>query len=240
MSEAARLLSVDPSRVRALVTSGRLSGRRVGSQWVVDRVAVEQRRVSMAAGAVGRPMVPRIAWGAAHLLNHGSAPWLTSSEKSRLRTRMRSHPADRWPVHSRWLATRQTSVTRYLIGDKDIELLLAEDGVVATGVSAAAGYRIGLGASGQGDAYVTGELAKRLIAEFFLIPSVNGLLTLRVVEGGWHLQTAQTQAGQVLGPRLMVAIDLVDLGDARSIATGTALLAELLDGLAGPARGAIR
>ena len=115
-------------------------------------------------------------------------------------------------------------------------MLLAEDGVVATGVSAAAGYCLGLGTSGQADAYVTEELAVRLIDTFFLIPSDRGALTLRVVDGGWHLTTAVQHAGRVLAPKLMVAIDLVDLGDARAVATGAALLAELLDGLdAGPA-----
>ena len=190
-------------------------------------------------------MSTRIAWSAADLLERGSAGWLTTSERSRLRTRLRTHLGSESETYHRWLAARQTSRTRYRIAVSDVDTLLAEDGVVATGVSAASGYRLGLGMSSQADAYVTQDLAARLQDTYFLIASTQGNLTLRIVDGDWHLRTAQHRTGQHLAARLMVAVDLLDMDDARSETAGSTLLTELhaewartLDGLGDRVRGA--
>jgi excisionase family DNA binding protein len=232
--EAAQRLAVHPSRVRSLVSAGQLDGRRIGSQWVVELEDLERRQALVGAGATSRAMSARSVWGAAALLDGQMAPWLASSERSRLRARLRAHDGANWQTYARWLTSRQRTVTRYRVADTDLDVLLATGGVVATGVSAAHAYHLGLGTSGQGDAYVTSSLADQLVQNFFLIKSAQGNLTLRIVDGNWHLTTARHLAGLAVAARLMVAADLLDTGDSRSLTAGTGLLGDILDGLTIP------
>jgi excisionase family DNA binding protein len=229
VSDAARRLSVHPSRVRSLIASGQLPARRIGVQWVLDEADLEDREAFVAAGATGRAMSPRIAWAAAALLDGADADWLSTSERSRLRARLRTHDADDWQTFRRWLSSRQTAVTRFRVGEADVEALLAREEVVAAGVSAARGYRLGLGTSGEAAAYVSASVLAELVEAFFLIESPVGNLTLRTVEGNWHVRTARGRRGAA---GLAVAVDLLDAGDARSRSAGRELLRALLDGAA--------
>lgn len=60
VADAAERLSIDPSRVRALLRCGGLSGRRVGRMWLVDADAVALRAEQPVAA--GRPLAPWRAW----------------------------------------------------------------------------------------------------------------------------------------------------------------------------------
>lgn len=226
--EAAERLAVHPSRVRALVSAGQLTGRRVGSQWVVDLAALDRRQEIVGAGATSRALSTRVAWAAAALLDGVQTDWLTTSERARLRSRLRAHDAGEWQTYSRWLTSRQTSAARYRIAEDDMDVLLATDGVVATGASAARAYRLGLGTSGQVEVYADTALADRLIRDFFLVRSERGNALIRTVDGDWHRRTSGSAAGQTVAARLMVAADLIDTEDARSRATGTNLLNTVL------------
>src|SRR3954451_24557382 len=59
--EAAERLNVNQSRVRALVASGVLEARRIGSQWVIDDESVDRQAALTSARASGRSMSRRIA-----------------------------------------------------------------------------------------------------------------------------------------------------------------------------------
>lgn len=52
---ASRLIGCTDSRVRQLLRSGELAGRRVGRDWLVDRAAAEAYRDRPATGGRGRP-----------------------------------------------------------------------------------------------------------------------------------------------------------------------------------------
>ncbi|MCY7365895.1 MAG: helix-turn-helix domain-containing protein [Frankiaceae bacterium] len=226
--DAAARLGVDPSRVRALVGSGALAGRRFGSQWMVRRDAVERRAELVGAGARSRAMSARTAWAAADLLDGGKATWLTTSERARLRARLASHAAGGWQTYARWLSSRQTAATRYRIADRDVAGLLADDGIVATGASAAATHALGLGSAGQAEVYADSATERRLVEDWFLIRSDTGNLLVRAVDGDWHRRTGSVVDGRAVAARLMVAVDLLDADDARSRAAGENLLARLL------------
>ncbi len=226
--DAAELLGVDPSRVRALVGSGALAGRRFGSQWMVRQDAVERRAELVGAGARSRAMSARTAWAAADLLDGGKAAWLTTSERARLRARLVSHAAGGWQTYARWLSSRQTAATRYRIADRDVAGLLADDGIVATGASAAAAHALGLGSAGQAEVYADSATERRLVEDWFLIRSDTGNLLVRAVDGDWHRRTGSVVDGRAVAARLMVAVDLLDADDARSRAAGENLLARLL------------
>jgi excisionase family DNA binding protein len=96
--EAAQRLGVTPARVRALLEQGGLTGRRVGSQWIVDDDSV-RNRLDMAASTRGRPLSCRGAWSAAALSDGQATPWLASSERSRLRSRLTGPAADDVDIH---------------------------------------------------------------------------------------------------------------------------------------------
>jgi excisionase family DNA binding protein len=227
--EAAEQLGVHQSRVRALLSAGTLHGRRVGSQWLISVDDVDLRKALIGGGAKSRAMSARTAWAAAALADGGQATWITASERSRLRSRLLRHGSDSaLATYQRWLMSRQASITCYRLADVDLAELLRTEGVVATGLTAARAYELGLGTSGQADIYATADLARRLVKDFFLIASDQGNLTVRVVDGTWHLDTARLVNGQLVTPRLITAVDLLDQHDARSTATGRDLLATTL------------
>ena len=226
--ETAQRLNVRPSRVRALIESGGLRARRVGSQWLVDADSLDRHAALIAGHATGRSMSPRIAWATAALVD-GISDGLVATERYRLRRRL----ADTGPsveTVQRWTSRRADGITRYRIGGSDISAVLAYDGVVATGVSAASDYRLGLGTGGSGDAYVTGQVRDQLVQDYFLIPSSRGNFTLRVVDRGWHLTTATAGDHNLIAPRLITGVDLADDTDARTRSAGRELISVALDG----------
>ena len=82
VSEAAERLSVSPQRVRQLLESGQLSGRKLADSWVLDESQLRRRP------AVSRPLSARMAWG---LIDHlsdrrlGFSDGLSAHERYRVR-----------------------------------------------------------------------------------------------------------------------------------------------------------
>ncbi|PRY57992.1 excisionase family DNA binding protein [Knoellia remsis] len=225
--EAAERLDVNHARVRALVASGILTARLVGRQWLVDTDSVDRQAEMKTAQATGRPMAQRVAWAAGVLADGGRADWLTASEAYRLRRRLGSRA--RAEVVQRWLRSRSGDIRSFRVGQSDLTKLLAVDGVVATGVSAAVAYGLGLGTGGTGDAYVTSSLVGQLTSDFYLVESRTGNLTLRVVDGDLHLRSARSVGGRTVAPRLIVGADLADDRDARTKSAGRELIQSVLD-----------
>jgi excisionase family DNA binding protein len=221
VSEAADRLGVTQARVRSLLASGRLVGRRAGSLWLVDSDAVAQR-VETVATAKGRPFSTRIAWTAAALLDGQETTWLSTSERSRLRTRLRQQDAQTY----RWWMQARASTTRYRIADTDIAELFTTPGVVLGGISAASHYGLGLGHGNEAEIYT--DAADRLVDEFFLVASARGNLVLHSDITGWHHKTAHPADGVSVAPRLVVAADLLDSDDTRSRSAGERLLKQVL------------
>lgn len=225
--EAAERLRVNQSRVRALVAAGTLEARRVGSQWLIDADSVDRQAALTTAKATGRAMAKRVAWATGDLADGGEAAWLTAAERSRLRKRLRE--AASTEVLQKWLRSRSSQVTRYRVGEADLDELLRTDGVVATGVSAATDHGLGLGTGGDGDAYVDGDVLDRLVRDYFLIESRSGNLTLRLVEHNLHLLTARETDGLRVTTRLIVGVDLADDRDTRTRSAGRTLLDAVLN-----------
>lgn len=228
--EAAEHLSVHQSRVRELLATGTLRGRRVGRQWVIDATDLDRHRDLVRGGATSRAMSARTAWAAGALLDGQETAWIASSEKSRLRSRLLRH-VDEVATFRRWLSSRQSSTERFRIAESDIAALLQESGVVATGISAAHVHGVRISAVGEADAYVTAEVASRLTKEYFLVGSDRGNLLLRIVDGTWHTDTAMARAGTLITTRLMTAVDLLDADDPRSASAGRELLRDALHSL---------
>ncbi|CAM3793536.1 helix-turn-helix domain-containing protein [Mycobacterium frederiksbergense] len=235
-AQVAHRLGVHTSRVRALIAAGRLTATRAGDQWLIDADSVDRHADLMTAGATGRPFAARTAWAAAAMCD-GLTDGLAASERYRLRNRL-AHARDTSAVCEtvqRWLSLRAQAVRRYRIGARDVQDLLDTSGVLPTGISAADAYDLGLASGGAADAYVSGDTARRLVADFFLIDSPQGNLTLRVldldalgatqiVERGAHGATFTVRTA----PRLIAGVDLADDTDARTRSAGCALINDAL------------
>jgi excisionase family DNA binding protein len=226
--EAAQRLGVNQARVRALLKAGQLDGRRIGSQWVVDSDAVT-RRLDLAASDRGRPFSSRSAWSAAALLDGQHTPWLATSERSRLRSRLVRHDATDVQAYRWWMRKRAFAI-RYRIAEADIAELMTAPGVVAGGISATSHYDLGLAFGNEAEVYVNSSTAAELVNEFFLVESGNGNLLMHVEDSGvdWHKRTALATDGVWVAPRLVVAADLLDSNDTRSRNTGALLLGQTL------------
>lgn len=221
-AQAARRLGVNPSRVRALIVRGALTATRAGNQWLIDADSLDRHHDLVAAGATGRPFAPRIAWAAAALCD-GRRDGLTRDDRYRLRRRLGSvdtDAADACAQVQRWLSRRADALHRYRIGAHDLEPLLRDAGVLATGISTVHTYDLGLATGGSADAYVSDRTRRVLVEEFFLIDSAQGNLTLRVTDAG----TFDTD----VAPRLIVGADLADDLDTRTRAAGRVLIGNAL------------
>ncbi|WP_370944510.1 helix-turn-helix domain-containing protein [Amycolatopsis sp. cg5] len=228
VQEAADSLGVHPSRVRSLLSAGQLAGRRIGSVWVVNTAALERRRAAV-AGMRGRSLSTRVSWAAGALLDGQATPWLKSSERSRLRTRLSHHDQEEAQIFRWWLQSR-ASMTRFRISKTDITELLSNQDVVMGGISGASAYSAGIGHGTEAEIYVTHTKARQLVDEFFLLEDPQGNLVIHKVDDTeqWHLVTARTIEGVSVTPRLVVAVDLLESEDTRSRTAGATLLRRTL------------
>lgn len=224
--EAAAKLGVTQARVRALIAARTLVARRVGNLWLVDADSVDRQAGLTSQGAQGRAMAARVAWAASDLCDGGDAVWLRTDERSRLRARLAS--VTNLDVVRKWLTSRASGSKRYRVSAEDMTQLLSQDGVVGTGVTAVDAYGLGLSTGGAGEAYVTADLAERLVEDYFLIESRAGNLRLRIVEGDLHLRTARTIDTHRVSTRLIVGVDLADETDSRTQSAGRRLLQDAL------------
>lgn len=225
---AAERLGVNASRVRSLLGSGRLAGRRVGSQWLVDGADLERRRLTV-EGMRGRPLAARVAWASAAMFDGIDTAWLTGPERSRLWTRWLSSKGDAQVC--RWWMQSRASARRYRIASGDIDELLHSGGVVAGGITAASGYGTGLGHGAEAEIYAEPATVQSLVDDFFLLEHPQGNLMLHEVnaQAAWHLDASTVVDGLRIAPRLIVAADLLDSDDTRSRSAGASLLVEVLD-----------
>jgi excisionase family DNA binding protein len=88
VAEAASRLGLDRSRVRQLLRSGVLAGRRLGRDWVVSAEAVAD--LAQRQPGYGRPPAPRRAWALIDLLDGGDAAWLDPVARSHVRATARA------------------------------------------------------------------------------------------------------------------------------------------------------
>ncbi|WP_312977296.1 helix-turn-helix domain-containing protein [Corynebacterium sp.] len=224
--EAAARLGVSQARVRALINSGGLTARRVGTLWLIDAASIEHQCGLITAGATSRAMSPRVAWAAADLADGGTAAWLSATERSRLRRRLSVSPEV--DVVRRWMSRRASSIHRYKVGPKDLTALLTDCRVVRTGISAVESYRLGLGTGGDADVYVSSEDLGQLVRGYVLLPTGRGNLTVRVDDGDLHRAATRTIDGRLVAPRMIAGADLADDTDARTRNTGRRLLTSVM------------
>jgi hypothetical protein len=215
---AAKRLGVHPSRVRALLLSGDLKGRKVGARWLVDQYASDVRALS-ASVVDGRAFSPPRAWGLLALLSGDHAPWLDPSARSRLRARLAHGPLQQLLPRLR----RRAQVHHFRAGAGALKSIRGAKGFIPSGVSAADAYNAAILAAEQVEGYVDArllrELRYRLALESVDPPAAN--VVLRVAAFPAALK------GRRIAPPGAVAVDLMESWDQRGRRAGVELAERL-------------
>jgi excisionase family DNA binding protein len=207
VEEAARTLGISPRRVRALAAAGQLHSRRVGRAWVIDLDGSNPARTP------GRRLSARSAWGALGLLEDR----LSRSERQRARQRRRQL-AELPPG----ALLRRADVHRFLAHRAAVPRLGRDPRLVLSGVSAAGQHGVDLIALDQVEAYLRPEHLDSVRREYALRPPASDApanVILRVPRPTWPFSDDERVA-----PALVVAADLLDARDERSVRAARALI----------------
>lgn len=168
MPEAAARLGLSMRRVRQLLESGQMAGRKLGKNWVLEESELRRKP------AVSRPLSERMAWGLVDLLSdgiYGFSDGLSAHERYRLRElghrlKSSSNPV---PMIRSWLAHRAERIELSCSAD-DLKDLAADRRIVRSGIS---DPRSGMSAGSELEFYVSGRDRDSLVAEFLMVRSVR-------------------------------------------------------------------
>lgn len=202
VSDAASRLDVSVRQIQNLVASGDLCQVARG---VVDRASVE-RLSAVRAGSHVRPWSESTAWGAIALLSGRNVPWLGSSQRSRLRARLRQISATqlieraRRRADVRWYAGHPASVTRVRA-----ELVDTSD----------ASSALGLAGSTAVDGYLERAALDDVVARHALVADPSGRFVLRSTSMPLEVVADLARSGHVLA-----AFDLGGSMDVRERRAG--------------------
>lgn len=218
ISEAASLLALTATRVRAMVAKGQLPAVKVGGRWLVERAAVEQRQREGAPR--GRRFTPRNAWALLLLASGEDAPKLDPSVRSRLRRALALEGLAALAPRLRG----RSSVSTHKAHPGEIPYVLEDRALVPTGISAAGSMGLGLLASREVDGYIAHSQLSRFIANHALSPGgIEGNVRLRAIpDDVWP-----ELDGRSVAPTAAVALDLADEPDSRSRTAGRKLVRQI-------------
>lgn len=219
VSAAAAELGVNPSRVRALISSGAVAAEKVGGVWLVDRASVTARNRQPAAA--GRPLAPANAWA---LLLAASEDELPPELGSAARWRVRKALEGYGLAAMLPRLVRRADPSSYWALPGELSALSRRADIALSGPSAAGVYDLGLAGSNALDAYVPASLARVLRDEHALEatsgPESNVILRV-VPDDAWLL------SGRRYAPLAAVAIDLCGYPDPRAARVGAELVARI-------------
>jgi excisionase family DNA binding protein len=216
--EAANVLGLSSSRVRALVVRGQLPAAKVGGRWLVERAAVEARRRRKAPG--GRPFAPHNAWALLLLASGKDVEGIDPVVRSRLRRALALEGLEKLGPR----LVRRAEVRFFIAHPGEISYLLDDPDLVRSGISAAGAHGFDLVSGQEADGYLRAGALKKFAASHALSPAgPEGNVYLRLVPSeAWHCL-----AGERVAPVAAVALDLAEDPDSRSARAGRAALRDL-------------
>lgn len=214
---AAAELGLSAARVRELITAGDLQATKVGNRWFVSRddmsAFAEQDR------PVGRPHSPTTAWALLALAVGRATPPVDPAQRSRLRSRLRSHPG----IASVAAATRRRGQKLLVRAHPGVlEEVRSDSRVVLTGASAPGHDVVDVGAV---ELYIASRDLHEFLDEYRIRPADRGSanVTVAVPPDVWWPFNGE----RVAWPSV-VAVDLFDSGEPRSARAARQLWARLL------------
>jgi hypothetical protein len=216
---AAIRLGITQVSVRQLIESGQLVVvGSVGRSILLDRASVE--RLAAVGTRRGRAWTAKTAWAALALLSGQTPTWISSSEKSRLKARLRDLDAAAVCV----LARNKDHTIRYRATHD--ALVALSDHLIASGATAmrdqSTAETFGMtGGSGIAEGYVMAGDAKALADAFGLVEDPGGNAIIHEVE----LEEPFTEGR---APVAAVAVDLMGSLSTRERSAGKRVIEELL------------
>jgi len=178
--EAGERLGITQVSIRQLIRKGQLSTvGTAGRTILIDRSSVER----LAAGGTrrGRAWTAKTAWAALALLSGQNPSWISASEKSRLKSRLRNLDADAVAI----LARNKDRTIRFRATQDGLAAL--NDHLIASGASAmrdeATADTFGMsGGGGIAEGYVMAGDAAVLADAFGLVEDPDGNAIIHEVE----------------------------------------------------------
>lgn len=226
VKEASRRLGVNDSRVRQLLRAGDLRGRHLGNSWLI--LAEDVARFQRNARRPGRPLAPKRAWAVLDLLDGGRGPWLSDSARSQVR-RYVADLNDPGPEDWRAALRGRSRVLDVVAHPAAIERLRRVDGVRPVGPSAAVdrGFDLVALAEPIPEFYIAEEQWSDLSRPLALREGDESNLRVRVPHEVWPFIDAGPSGRGWVGDAVLAA-DLLEAAEPRSVAAGGARLGELL------------
>jgi hypothetical protein len=219
--QAAEQLGVTQQRIQTLFAAGDLRGRKVAGRLLMDSSDIQARLVRRPGR--GRPLAARVAWGMLWELSGERADWLAASERSRLRTRIRTLNAEEVVLRVR----RRAILHQYRILPAYLNRVAADAACVPGGISAASAVGADIVAIGFAEAYATTPTLGRLVKQYAMEEAGSDTdlnVNLRVLDDDLtFLLTSRTRM-----PAAVVACDLMESPEPRTRRAGTQLLSDLL------------
>lgn len=227
-SDAAATMSLSPRRVRALLESGELRGRRMGSLWFVD--PTDARRRGALERKPGRPLSAPNAWfyldaltaarESRHAVSDDSddawSPSVSSAiqsavDRSRLRSQLADIPDGAGLVR---LLRSRASVRRMRVHPGVLEQLLSGDRVSAGAGRAIAAQGGGVAEGGQQRVYVREADLHDLSAKYRLVDDAEGNVDVAVIAAAVPVAVLP-RLGQPV-PAAVAWLDVLDDPDSRA------------------------
>ena len=228
VGEAAERLGVSEPRVRQLLASGDLAGRRLGRAWLISAESVARMR-ERGARPPGRPLGPRRAWALLDLLAGGDAAWLASSARSQLRARLRGL-AGASPGQWRAALRGRSEILSCRAHPAAIPRLAVHEGVLPAGLAVLRGrpFDLAIPEHAVDQAYVDPALWPPLSSALAIQPAwpddpgALPNLTVYLPRIAWPFR------GRPELPDSVLAADLLDSAEPRAVRAGALRLDELL------------
>ena len=220
VSDAADALNLSSARVRLLAANGDIPAEKIGGRWLVEKVGVERRRRRGSSG--GRPFNSRNAWAVLCLASGEEVDAIDAVTRSRLRRALSLEGLGDLALR----LGQRADVGLYRAHPGEIAHLLADDRLIASGVSAARLVGLDLLAGREADGYVRRSALDEVVEEHALASAVIGEsnAVLRVVSDDvWD----PFLGDRPHAPEAAIALDLIEGHDSRSQAAGKELLKSL-------------
>lgn len=192
VDEYAEWRGISAQRVRDLLRSGELPGRRVGArQWEIDEAAFKSRP------RLGQPMSPPMAWALIAALGgeprHSDVPQVRLDRVLKNRDYVRAAGNDAPMILSSWLRQRGERLL-FRADDRDLPDLLADPRVMPSGVS---DERAGLSAGNVAEVWLRDfSRLSELVGDYLLLPDIRGNVVLH--RGGLEHREARAPLGLVI------------------------------------------
>ena len=222
-AEAARQLGIGVRQVERLLAAGDITRvATVGRTALIDVASVY--RLHGRGVRRGRPWSAETIHAAIELLTDGQTGRLESTQRSRLRSRLRNMDAEDFVRAT----TRRSDVRRHRASGSFLDRLrrsVTLTGSSAIDASRAVAGRFGLAPTQRDavDGYVDHATAQRLIDRCHLVDDAGGNVTLRI--------TVDWKAEEDVADDVVIALDLAESLDVRERSAGLGLLRDRLEAL---------